>query len=184
MFEFIILAVLVVLIAVALAIPLVFTLELFGWLWTGVPYVPVRNEVIERVRAEMRIDAHSVVYDLGCGDGRVLFALAKDSDARFVGVEKAPFPYLAALVRKTISGRNNVRILYGDIYTAPISDATHIYLYLFGEAMRKLEPTLMARVKNHTEVFSCDFIFPNMEPVRSMSVGSGNSAHTLRVYSF
>lgn len=63
------------------------------------PYIPIAKSVLERVAKEMLITEKSLVYDLGCGDGRALFFLAKKyPQGHYVGVEKYNLPYMLAKI--------------------------------------------------------------------------------------
>lgn len=166
------------------AVPLVFLLELIGWSWTGVPYVPIPKEAFLKLNDALSLKHDSTVYDLGSGDGRVLYALAKNSKARFVGIEKAPFPYLASLVRGGIAGKKNVEIIYGDIHTTNLTEATHIYTYLLSDIMDKLLPKFEKELASGTRVVSCDFQFTKRAPSASIPIQGGARSHVLYIYDF
>jgi len=175
---------LLVLLGIIVTVPLVFLLELIGWSWTGVPYVPASKAVLGKLSEVLELKDSSILYDLGSGDGRILYTLASKSTAHFVGVEKAPFPYLASLIRGFIARKKNVRIEYGDIFKTKLENATHVYVYLLSDVMDKLLPKFEKELKKGTRLVSCDFQFKNRAPTSLLVIGKGYSAHTLYVYDF
>src|SRR5881397_3093280 len=94
-------------------------------------YVPTPQVVVEAMLDVAQVKAGDVVYDLGSGDGRIVIAAAKKYGARGVGIEIDP-----ALVKRArdnaaaagVSGR--VRFITQDLFTANISEATVVTLYL------------------------------------------------------
>ena len=90
--------------------------------FSKVPFIPVRKKVLNDVVKALNLSDKSVLYDLGCGNGRVLFAVSKAyKDVSCIGVEKAPFPYLLAKGRQLFSRNKKVSILYGDLFKINIS---------------------------------------------------------------
>ncbi len=129
-------------------------------IFSKVPFVPVSKRVLEKIINELDLSHGSVLYDLGCGEGRVLFEVSeKNKNVKCIGVEKAPFPYLWAKLRQFFFKNKNVSIVYGDMFKTDVSSATHVFLYLFPELMDILLPKLENELKAGTRVLSCDFQF-------------------------
>lgn len=175
---------LLILTIISITVPLAFVLEIIGWTWTGVPYVPLPNAALKKLSETLTLGKDSVLYDLGCGDGRVLFELAKHSDAQFIGVEKAPLPFLIALTRSVFSKKKNVKIIFGDIYQVPVGNATHVFTYLFSKVMDKLLPKMEQELKKGATLVSCDFRFKTKDATTEISLGTKPGAHTLYFYNF
>ena len=160
-------------------------LALVGNVMTGVPFVPAPSAVLKELIELCPLTPLSVFYDLGCGDGRFVFAMARRyPDARCVGVEKAPLPSLLAYLRSRLSPTPNVHIRYGDFAQVPLADATHVFLYLFPALMDRLLPKLEAELKPGARVVSCDFTFSSRAPDRVIPLGPGTHPHRLYVYTF
>lgn len=181
---FFLLFILAILVAIAVIIPIVYLLALVGWTWTGVPYVPLPTHALRKLPSLLTLNQESVLYDLGCGDGRVLYELAKHSDATFIGIEKAPLPYLIAVLRSALSKKKNVKIIFGDIYTVPLTNATHVFTYLLSEVMNRLYPKLQRELSPGAKVLSCDFTFAAQEPALELVEKSTLRPYTLRMYDF
>ncbi len=182
--ELLLIALLIILIVVSVIIPVTFLLALMGWTWTGVPYVPLPTHALKRLPDLLALNKDSVLYDLGCGDGRVLYELAKHSDATFIGIEKAPLPYLIAISRSAFSKKKNVKIVFGDIHAVPLTNATHVFTYLLPDVMEKLYPKLKRELASGSKVLSCDFKFAAQEPASIVVEKNTSRPYTLRIYEF
>ena len=176
--------ILVLALGAVIAVPIVFLLELIGWTWTGVPYVPIPKTALKKLAETLVLSDASIVYDLGSGDGRVLIELAKHSNARFIGIEKAPLPFLASKIREQFARQKNVKIVYGDIDKTPLVDATHVYAYLLSDIMDRLLPKFEKELRPGTRLVSCDFRFTHRTPDASIPASEGTRAHVLHVYTF
>ncbi len=130
--------------------------------FTDVPYVPTDRGFLSLLDEALDIHDGDIVYDLGCGDGRVLFYCArKHSGATFVGIEKNPLLFLQATAYAKISGLRNVRFQRKDIFEFDFSDATKIFAFLLPEVMRDLAPILKA-----SRIVSRAFEIPRRLPSR------------------
>ena len=122
------------------------------------PYVPSPMAVVDKMLKLADVGKDSVVYDLGCGDGRVVIAAARDYGARGVGVDIDP-----ELIRLAWDGakkegvERRVRFLEQDILQTDLSEATVVYLYLFPDSNRLLRPFLEKNLKKGTLVASSSF---------------------------
>jgi len=139
--------------------------------FSKVPFVPVRDAVVDEIVSKMDIRDGSVVYDLGAGDGRVLFACAKKyPKANFIGIERAPFPYLISKILKVFMPRKNLRLKYGNFYKTDLTQATHIFVYLFPKVLDELLPKFEKELKQGSIVYSCDFRFSKKEPIQVLDL--------------
>lgn len=181
----IVVALLILLTVIALGTLVGMILALFGALVAPVPFVPVSSTVTDALPGLLKLTSDSVLYDLGCGDARVLMRVALTSPyKKMIGVEKAPLPYLLAQWHLLLDKPKNVTVLYKDIFKVPVRDATHIFMYMFPKVVNKLYPTLVAELKPGTRVISCDFPFDHKTPTETHKVGTGYFSHTLYIYEF
>ena len=108
-----------------------------------------------------------VVYDLGCGDGRILIAAARRYHARAVGIEIDPLRYLWCQFLITILGqRDRIRIVFGNLFNQDLSEADVVMCYLMPDALTKLEKKFRQELRSGTRVVSNRFIFPTLDKVR------------------
>src|SRR5262249_48957076 len=95
------------------------------------PFVPTPSQVGRRVLTMAEVSATDVVYDLGCGDGRLVILAAKRFGARAVGLERDPGLVRAARARVRAAGlEGQVRIEQQDALRADVREATVVTLFL------------------------------------------------------
>src|SRR3989344_4540091 len=133
-----------------------------------VPFVPVSKKVLKDISKALQIKADSLVYDLGSGDGRVLFALNKEEQrAKYIGLELGLIPFFLSKI-KNIFNWNKVEFKRKDFFKEDLSGATHIFMYLLPRTMDKLLVKLEAELKPGTKVVSATFKFSNKTPIESI----------------
>lgn len=160
----------------------------FSCLPMPVPYLPTRRGTIEQALRELALAPGDTFYDIGCGDGRVVFAAHRQEPrARCIGVEKRLGWHLwSRLVRSRMGNPSNVEFRRADFYTTSFSDATKIYVFLCTSVMAELEPKFEQELVG-TLLVSCNFPFPTKKPIRVVDVESaqaGGIFRTLYVYQF
>ncbi|MCG6877426.1 MAG: methyltransferase domain-containing protein [Betaproteobacteria bacterium] len=123
-----------------------------------VPFVPTKQEVVEAMLDLAGVTAKDVVYDLGCGDGRIVVTAAHKYGARGVGVDIDPERIKEADERAKKDGvTHRVEFILGNLFDADIHDATVVTLYLLPEINLKLKPKLLRELKPGTRIVSHDF---------------------------
>jgi SAM-dependent methyltransferase len=121
-------------------------------------YVPTTNEVVNRMLDLADVRPLDVVYDLGCGDGRIVIAAAKKYGARGIGVDLDPARIREARANAKQAGVENlVTFRVGDLFATDLTEATVVTLYLLPELNRRLKPKLFAELKPGARVVSHDF---------------------------
>ena len=151
------------------------------------PFVPTRASAVDEiVQVIGMLPAGSVMYDLGCGEGRILRAVAdKNPESRYVGLDIRRIPYY--LAKHKSKGRDNMLFERGDFYKKDFSDATHIYTYLYPKVMVGLQPKFEKELKPGTMLYSLDFPFKDKQPVRTIRLAAPSKkslAKELYVYEF
>lgn len=128
------------------------------------PFVTTPKWVIEKFVDKIDLKNNSIVYDLGCGDAKVLFALEKKfPNLKLIGYELAWWPYVVAKLKIKLK-KSKIKILHQNFYKANFSDADIIFCYLIDTVMPKLESQLKIQLKPGAKVFSYGFKFPNWQP--------------------
>lgn len=141
-------------------------------MWTGfhakVPFVPVSSSVLPDIYKALEIKEGSVVYDLGCGEGRVLFYCSRlVPKATYIGIENSPFPLLLARFRgwwHTKMTGTKIEIINKDFFQQDLSNATHIFTYLYPNVMDDLLPKFDRELKPGTRLVSVSFKFTQKQP--------------------
>ncbi len=139
-----------------------------------VPYFPSTDEAVIGMLKLAGTGPNDVVYDLGCGDGRIVIAAAKDFGARGVGVEIDPAPLRMALYNARRAGvEDRVRFVRGDLFEADIGEATVVTLFLFESLNRRLLPKLRKELKPGTRIVAHRYGFgEDWPPERTVEAGA------------
>ena len=137
-------------------------------------YVPTPHEVVDRMLDEAKVRPTDVVYDLGCGDGRMVIAAAKKFGTRGVGVDLDPARIREARANAKAAGVDKlVEFRVGDMFETDIREADVMLLYLLPELNRRLKPKLFAELKPGARVVSHDFdMGKEWPPDRTIKLGS------------
>jgi SAM-dependent methyltransferase len=144
-------------------------------------FVPTPNEVVTKMLEMARVTAKDIVYDLGCGDGRIVITAAQKHGARGVGIDIDPQRIREA--RENASrGKvtDKVRFVEADLFEADISEATVVTLYLLTDLNLKLRPKLMSDLRPGTRVVSHAFAMGDWQPERTERV-DGSSVFLWRI---
>jgi SAM-dependent methyltransferase len=133
-------------------------------------YVPTRQTVVDAMLKVANVRAGDVLYDLGCGDGRIPVSAAK-LGARAICIDIDPRRIAEANenVKKNNVG-DRVTVLNQDLFATDISDATVVSLYLLPSLNLKLRPTLWRTLKPGTRIVSHDFDMGDWKPEQTLSV--------------
>jgi SAM-dependent methyltransferase len=101
-----------------------------------------------------------MVYDLGSGDGRLLFLAAKRG-ATAIGYEINPILVIYSEIIKLFSGcRHNIKFIWKDFWKANLENADIVFIYLLPWKMDRLKTILLYQLKPGALVISNSFIFP------------------------
>jgi len=123
-----------------------------------VPYVPTPKDVVDRMLAMARVGPRDNVYDLGCGDGRIVITAARRHGARGVGIDLDPWRIREAREQARRAGvSERVRFEREDLFQADFSAASVVMIYLLFEVNLKLMPRLWRQLAAGTRVVSHDF---------------------------
>jgi SAM-dependent methyltransferase len=121
------------------------------------PYVPTPEDVVERMLALAEVTSKDVVYDLGCGDGRIPIAAAKRG-ARGVGIDIDPRRIAESQANAKAAGvEERVEFRLQDAMTVDVSAATVVTLYLLSSSNAKLRPILTRQLKPGSRIVSHAF---------------------------
>ena len=125
---------------------------------TLAPYIPTPQDVVDRMLEVAQVTNKDTVFDLGCGDGRIVITAAKKFGARGVGIDidKDRISESRRNARD-VGVASLVRFEQGDILNADVSTATVVTLYLVSSANLKLRPLLTKQLQPGARVVSHAF---------------------------
>lgn len=145
-----------------------------------VPYVPTTEEAVKVMLKLADVKSSDIVYDLGCGDGRIVIAAAKEYGAHGVGIDINPERIREANENAKKAGVENlVRFEENDLFKANIRDATVVTLFLLRSVNLKLRPKLLRDLKPGTRIVSNTFDMGDWRPDKEESLGNSGDDDTL-----
>ncbi len=134
-------------------------------------FVPTPADVVDAMLKLAKVTSSDVVYDLGSGDGRIPIAAAKTYGARGVGIDIDPERVREATGNARSNGvADKVTFRTEDLFTADISPATVVTLYLLEPLNLKLVPKLMKELKPGTRIVSHAFDMGDWKPQQKQTV--------------
>src|SRR5579859_422981 len=136
-----------------------------------VPYVPSSSAIVEAMLKLADVRASDNVYDLGCGDGRIVILAAKQYKAHGVGIDINPQRIAEARANaKAALVGPRVRFEQNDLFDADIHDATVVMLYLLPHVNMRLRPKLLQELKPGTRIVSHSFDMGDWKPDKEQQV--------------
>jgi len=144
-----------------------------------VPYVPTAEEAVQVMLKLADVKNSDIVYDLGCGDGRIVIAAAKTYGAHGVGIDINPQRIREAKENAKKAGVENlVRFEENDLFKSDIHEATVVTLFLLPKVNLRLRPKLLHDLKPGTRIVSNTFDMGDWKPEKEQMLnGDDSSGH-------
>lgn len=152
---------------ITLAVVLMMCVTFIVHLFFMVPFVPSSNKVTRKMIEVAELQDGQNVFDLGCGDGRILIAAKRAKNVQTIGYELAPMVYWLALLRTKLA-RTQSKIHFKSFYNAKLENADVVFCYLFPEVMEKLREKFFTECKPGTRIISHTFRMHGIEPTRTI----------------
>jgi len=140
-------------------------------------WIPTEDAVVTAMLRLASVTKDDVVYDLGCGDGRIVIAAARQFGARGVGVDIDPQRIAEANAAAVKAGvTDKVKFFVGDIFdpSLKISDATVVALFLLQSMNERLRPRLQSELRPGSRIVANSFTLGDAWPAQKNQV-VGNS---------
>ncbi len=136
-----------------------------------VPFVPTPMEVVEAMLKLADLKSNDILYDLGCGDGRIVIQAAKFHGVKAIGIDIDPIRISESNKNAADAGVNDkVKFLNQNLFEADFKDATVITMYLLTSVNRRLRPKLLAELRPGTRLVSHRFDMGDWKADKSTSV--------------
>lgn len=140
-----------------------------------VPYVPTDTRIVQAMLEFAEVRRSDLLYDLGCGDGRIVVTAALERGARGIGIDMDPMRIAEAM---ELAGNSRVEnmtdFIEADLLEADFSDATVVTLYLLDMVNVELRPRLLEELKPGTRIVSHAFDMADWKPDQHLRLGSTN----------
>ncbi len=134
-------------------------------------FVPTEQAVAEEMLSMANVSKQSVVYDLGCGDGRIVIAAAVHFGARGVGIDIDPERIRESKQNAREAGvSDRVKFVQADLFNSDFHEATAVMLYLSSAVNVRLRPMLLRQLKPGTPVVSHDYLMGDWQPDETSSL--------------
>jgi ubiquinone/menaquinone biosynthesis C-methylase UbiE len=130
-----------------------------------VPFVPTPEEVVNSMLKLANVGKDDVLYDLGCGDGRIVVTAVKKFGARGIGIDIDPRRIeesKATAAKAEVTDR--IQFKQENLFETDFSEASVLTLYLLSSVNLKLRPTILNKLKPGARVVSHDFSMGEWEP--------------------
>lgn len=166
-----------------LAVAVLYSLFLIGVFWGAfwsAPFVPTNKRTGQTMLKLARIGPNDTVYDLGSGDGRLVFEAAKKAKIA-VGFEISLPIYFWSRLWKFF-GKKKGSILCKNFFHADLRDADIVFCYLLGPAMKRLVKKFNKELKKGCRIVSHGFEIPGWEPTTHIPRSEHGETGTVRLY--
>jgi SAM-dependent methyltransferase len=136
------------------------------------PYIATEYPFVDEMLRLLELRSGDVLYDLGCGDGRIVIEAAKRAHIRGVGIDIDPRRIAQSKANAAAANvSDRVVFLQQDLFESDIREATAVAIFLFPEMNRKLIPTFFRDLKPGTRIVSHNFGIGEWKPDREVSLG-------------
>jgi len=143
-----------------------------------VPYVPTKPEVVAKMLEMAGVGKGDVLYDLGCGDGRIVITAAKLFGTRGVGIDINPERIRECRENAAADKvADLVTFFQQDLFETDFHEASVVTLYLLSSVNLRLRPVLFAQLRPGTRVVSHDFSMDTWKPDDSAVVSTDGMTH-------
>jgi cyclopropane fatty-acyl-phospholipid synthase-like methyltransferase len=146
------------------------------------PFVQTPLEVAKKMLDISQIKSGELLYDLGCGDGRLIILAAKEIGAKATGIElREDLIERARTEVKRLNLEGRVNVIQANFFDVPIADADVVTLYLTSSANERLRPKLEAELRPGARVVSHDFKVPGWKPSAVYNELLGHTIYSYRI---
>jgi ubiquinone/menaquinone biosynthesis C-methylase UbiE len=150
---------------------------------TLAPAYPTPQSVVDQMLVMARIKPGETVYDLGCGDGRIVVAAAQKYQAKAVGIEIRREIYEKTAAHVSSMGLSDqVTIVHGNALRADLTGADVVTLYLLTSSNERLRPILEKQLKPTARVISHDFEIRGWKPAAVEKMMVDGRQHRVYLY--
>jgi len=133
----------------------------------GAGWIPTPKNVVKKMLCFAEVGPSDTLFDLGSGDGRIIFTAALEHEAHAVGIEADPLRVLITRIWIRLKGlEDRVEVNWSNFFKKDLSAASIVTVYQSTEINNRLKEKLLRELCPGTRVISYSFIFDGWEPVK------------------
>jgi hypothetical protein len=148
------------------------TFMVFMFIRTGVPFIPTKDEIVEGMMSAINFKNNQTIYELGCGNGKMMFKIKKECDKKNLkNIKIKGYELISPLVwwvkwkKRTIKNTTNkIEIFSRDFFKQDLADADIIFCYLFPPIMQRIFREIWPKLKEGTVLISHAFRIDDLKP--------------------
>lgn len=138
------------------------------------PYIATEYRVVDEMLKSLDLKSSDILYDLGCGDGRIVIEAVKKFGIRGVGIDIDPRRIVESKTNATAAKvSDRTTFLQQDLFESDIREATAVAIFLFPEMNLKLIPKFFHELRPGTRIASHNFGIGEWRPDREISLKVG-----------
>jgi len=147
------------------------------------PFVASPVSVVRKMLEYAELKQDERLYDLGCGDGRIVIMAAQEFGAWGVGVDLNKRLIGEAMKKaRSLDLGEAARFIHGNLFEVDLSSADVVTMYLTTGANEKVRPKLEQELRPGARVVTHDFSIPNWREEKNMKFREGYRSHTIYLY--
>ena len=136
---------------------------------SAAPWLPTKAKDRKHVLDALPLRGDETIYDLGCGDGAMLFAIAKKyPDVRCIGYDISFLPLTIGWIRKVVGGYRNVSIRFGNLFKTPVNDADIVFIFLLSKAYPRLITKFARELRDEAKIIVEAWALPDRKPLQTL----------------
>ncbi|KKR08273.1 MAG: hypothetical protein UT32_C0002G0036 [Parcubacteria group bacterium GW2011_GWC2_39_14] len=147
----------------------------------GAPWAPTKKNDVPRFLELADIKGGEKVYDLGCGDGRLLFAAA-EKGAEVIGYEISLLPYLIAKIKQfSFVKKEHTRIFFKDFWHVNLAEADLVYFFLMPKIYDKLKAKFEKELKPGSRVIAYVWPIEGWTPIKVSTLENAQKIYLYKI---
>ena len=148
-----------------------------------IAYIPTPNDAVAAMLELAHVGTDDILYDLGCGDGRLLIQAAQRWGTRGVGID-IDSERIAQTQRQVeaLSLQDRITLHQGNLYESDVRSATVVMLYLLPHLNLRLRPRLREQLRSGTRIVSHQFDMGDWVPTRVVKLVPSEEDSTLYLW--
>ncbi len=141
---------------------------------SAAPWLPTKPSQRRKLLEQLPLKGNEKIYDLGCGDGSLLFAIAKKHPGiRAIGADISLLPLAIGWIRRFVGSHKgspyaNVRLRFANLFTVDVHDADVVFIFLLSKAYPRLKTKFAKELRDDARVVVEAWPLPDMEPASTI----------------